>query len=1014
MNRTGFERIKRRHLRLTLEHLESRRLMAGLNVLVFADQDGSRSLDRAVDAPAANRLVYVDINRNLRFEDGEPLAISGIDGVARFPNLVSGDYLVGLATSTPNQLLTTSVVSDSRATFLRPVATQSVIASADLRHAWSVSESGELTPVGSADLARSAMRLGGPIISSTGVASSALSVTTASGLPTSVPRHEDAGSAWALVDAGATRPTLVRLDLEAGVATTVPIDGLAASTRVTGVARMGDQLVVQLQDGENTYVASATTVAGHAVLGARIAVPSGRLVGSSLPNRLAIINNDAISDFGTRLHTIRLADNVASIETMQSEHSIKNVALSGDGRYLFGSLFGGGVQVFSTINGLKSAAFLAEAAGPIAVTGRDGRLVTANANKTNELIVWDSANWQPVSRIELAEQSSPVISIIADPFGEKVLAATAQAMFAASLANPTPQPVQVSSGTHTTVASLGVRVVSPVQPLPASVKFSQTTLEDTFVEIDLASHPALAALTSTRLIFAPGSGAHMGTVLVTPTGRVSYRPAANRNGDDSATLKIYDGISTSTLVLSLNVQPVNDSPSAFTVDPVALFEAADNGAPAGFATVFDVDTDASYLITTSDPRFLVVNGQIVRSDVGTLDFETEAAVKLDVTATDLTNPAFVLTRHVTIPVLDSNDAPSGLTVSATSIQENSPGSSLGKVDVTDIDHHGDYVYSISDARFEVVNGQLQLRPGEQLDYETEPEVSLTISVSDPTAEGQSRLVTTTVRVEVVDSNDAPTGITVISPKVKSGQAGAVVGTIDVIDQDPIEEYNFVVSDPRFIVEGRTLRLRDGAVVDRTEQTSVPVLVTVTDASGNIISQTVTVTVINDAPFQNPSNPLDVDNDGKIYPRDVIILIDQLNRKGPHIIQPPTASGEGGTIPHSIYIDVNGDGFLTPLDVLILINHLNGRKDPSLIGGEGPPALDSQPVGDSEPAPDSKPGAFVTTANDAEPLACEPFIAQQAPPLASPFELSLQERVEHASLDAELELLLEQLSRERLR
>ncbi len=53
MKRPGPERIKRRtHIRLSLEHLEHRRLMAGLNVLVFNDQDGSRSLSPSVDTPA--------------------------------------------------------------------------------------------------------------------------------------------------------------------------------------------------------------------------------------------------------------------------------------------------------------------------------------------------------------------------------------------------------------------------------------------------------------------------------------------------------------------------------------------------------------------------------------------------------------------------------------------------------------------------------------------------------------------------------------------------------------------------------------------------------------------------------------------------------------------------------------------------------------------------------------------------------------------------------------------------
>ena len=114
MNRQGTQRSKRTsRLRLTVEHLESRRLMAGLNVLVFADNDGTRTLNSAADTPAANRLVYVDLNRTGRFEDGEPLAISGSDGIAKFPNLTAGSYLVGLAGHNPAQLQTTSVVSDA-------------------------------------------------------------------------------------------------------------------------------------------------------------------------------------------------------------------------------------------------------------------------------------------------------------------------------------------------------------------------------------------------------------------------------------------------------------------------------------------------------------------------------------------------------------------------------------------------------------------------------------------------------------------------------------------------------------------------------------------------------------------------------------------------------------------------------------------------------------------------------------------------------------------------------------
>jgi len=85
-----------------------------------------------------------------------------------------------------------------------------------------------------------------------------------------------------------------------------------------------------------------------------------------------------------------------------------------------------------------------------------------------------------------------------------------------------------------------------------------------------------------------------------------------------------------------------------------------------------------------------------------------------------------------------------------------------------------------------------------------------------------------------------------------------------------------------------------------------------------------------APWQNPANRLDVNNDTLVTPvADVLTLINELNA---HTIidavgrlpNPPVAPN----LPPPYY-DVSGDGFLSPvLDVLPVINHLNG------VSGEG--------------------------------------------------------------------------------
>jgi hypothetical protein len=81
-----------------------------------------------------------------------------------------------------------------------------------------------------------------------------------------------------------------------------------------------------------------------------------------------------------------------------------------------------------------------------------------------------------------------------------------------------------------------------------------------------------------------------------------------------------------------------------------------------------------------------------------------------------------------------------------------------------------------------------------------------------------------------------------------------------------------------------------------------------------------VTVLPDAgaPWQNPAEPKDVDQDGFIAPLDVLVIINELNK--PQF----SVSGVLGerTDPTDSFFDVDGDGFVAPVDALRIINCLN--------------------------------------------------------------------------------------------
>ena len=67
-------------------------------------------------------------------------------------------------------------------------------------------------------------------------------------------------------------------------------------------------------------------------------------------------------------------------------------------------------------------------------------------------------------------------------------------------------------------------------------------------------------------------------------------------------------------------------------------------------------------------------------------------------------------------------------------------------------------------------------------------------------------------------------------------------------------------------------------------------------------------------FCNSFNPLDVDDDGTLTPRDLLVVINELNDGGSRSL-PPVA----GT--PSFYVDVDGDQAITPSDALLVINQL---------------------------------------------------------------------------------------------
>ena len=77
---------------------------------------------------------------------------------------------------------------------------------------------------------------------------------------------------------------------------------------------------------------------------------------------------------------------------------------------------------------------------------------------------------------------------------------------------------------------------------------------------------------------------------------------------------------------------------------------------------------------------------------------------------------------------DKNAAPSDILLSSTEITENEVAATIGSVSVSDSDANDTFTYSVSDTRFDIVDGSLVLAEGTSFNYEEEQTAELTITV----------------------------------------------------------------------------------------------------------------------------------------------------------------------------------------------------------------------------------------------------------------------------------------------
>lgn len=329
-------------------------------------------------------------------------------------------------------------------------------------------------------------------------------------------------------------------------------------------------------------------------------------------------------------------------------------------------------------------------------------------------------------------------------------------------------------------------------------------------------------------------------------------------------------------VFTIAVTNVNEAPTAINLTPsstslpentntsssvkvadIVIVDDALQGAGGNVLTLTGADA-ASFVVVTVGP-----NKELHLASGVSLDFETKTSYNVTVQVDDATlgstpdaTAAFALT------ITNSNDAPSDIGLSGSSVNENVPANTtIGGFTTTDQDSGNTFTYTLvagtgstDNASFSIVGSNLVTSAA--LNFEVKNSYSVRVRSTD----GGGLFTEKVFNVSVLDVNEAPTSVGLapgsLTIQENTNTASPInVSTVSIVD-DALNGGNALslsgADASSFELVGNTLRLKAGTTLNAIAKPSFVVVVNVDDATVGSTPDaqstfTLNVTEVNDAP-----------------------------------------------------------------------------------------------------------------------------------------------------------------------
>ncbi len=352
-------------------------------------------------------------------------------------------------------------------------------------------------------------------------------------------------------------------------------------------------------------------------------------------------------------------------------------------------------------------------------------------------------------------------------------------------------------------------------------------------------------------------------------------------------VNVSDGLNNLPQTLTVSVTDVNEAPGLPTLSPSSIAENTNTSSgPVEIGMLSAIDPDsgafANHTFTlvagagdADNGRFMISGNKLQIKQNEVINFEARASYAVRVNVFDGANN---VQQMLAVTVTDVNEAPTGISLSNSTIAENTDTSNpvlLGSLSVSDVDVGDTHTFSLvlgagdtdnDNDKLQIDGNQLQVRVGTVVDHETDASYSVRIRVTD----AGNNSFTKTFTIQVTNVNESPVGLTLsndrINESVSTSGGPVTVGTLSATDETPATSLSYVLiagsgdtDNGTFQIVGTALQIRQGTLLDHETQSSYSVRVQVDDGEFQLERAfTIAVTDQNETPTSLQLSPAIVD------------------------------------------------------------------------------------------------------------------------------------------------------------